>query len=219
MIGPVAMLEICSASGEIFRSRASRASERYSKSSASVTDCRLDIHNGCSVDGLDGPHAKPAALDGTHDDRVQTERVGSVRRSCREHAGQRIAHFRSRVHLERLAPGSVEPADDDDLISNREAPQPIRRPRVNLEPGVRRAFGPLPRCLASILQHRSEDANGLQSGSRRRSGLLSRVHPADYSVSTPDVERQVQRGDGPFDSISSMRARARAGDPSSSSSA
>ena len=93
---------------------------------------------------------------------MQTQRIRTIRRSCREHAGQRIGSVAARVNLQRVAAALVKPGDDEHLIANRHAEQAVRRPRIDLKPNVWCALVALLRRLLPGSQRRSDEADRAQ---------------------------------------------------------
>src|SRR5205085_3123478 len=95
---------------------------------------------------------------------MQPERIGPVRRSGREHAGQRVGRIAARVHLEHVAGGAVQPADHDELVAGGEPRQRGRERRLDLEPRIGRAFVALARRVGRCVQGRPDVADDLQGG-------------------------------------------------------
>jgi len=102
---------------------------------------------------------------------MQTQWVGPIWRSRRKDSRQRIARVGSWVDPEDVATGSVKPCDDDDLVADDKAPQPVRRPRAHLEPGVRRSLRSLFGRIASRFERGSDYADRPQSSGRRNKGV------------------------------------------------
>ena len=64
--------------------------------------------------------------------------------------------------LEHVAPGLVQPGDDDQLVTNLHAQEGIDKLRFDLEPHIRAAFRSLPRRFFPRLQRRTNESNRLQ---------------------------------------------------------
>ncbi len=79
---------------------------------------RLDIDDRRSVDRFDRSNTQAIAVDRVDDDGMETERVRPVRGPRRENAGERIPFVGSRVDLKNIAPCTMKPGDDDDLVAN-----------------------------------------------------------------------------------------------------
>jgi len=121
---------------------------------------RLDVDHGGAIDGLDRSDAQPVPDDPSDDDGMKAQRVRPVGRSRCEDPRERIAPVRARVDLEHIAPGAVQPRDDDDLVAGCEALEARRRPGVHFEPGIGCSLRSLFRRLAAPLERRFDDSDG-----------------------------------------------------------
>ena len=85
---------------------------------------RLDVDEGCAVDGFEGADLHPVArpLDYAH--AVQADRIGPIRGSRREHATDRECRVAPGMQLQHIAPRLVKPSEDDDLLPNRDPIDP-----------------------------------------------------------------------------------------------
>src|SRR5262245_54527206 len=79
---------------------------------------RLDVHDGRPVNRFDGSDPQPGAADRAYDYWMKAERVRPIRRARGEHAGQRRAPVRPRMHLEHVALRTVKPGDHDDFVAD-----------------------------------------------------------------------------------------------------
>src|SRR6266542_2058975 len=149
--------------------RAAEDLERFA-SPLRAAEHRFDVDDRSTVEGFDGADTKALSGDLPHSDPMQAQRVRPVRRSGRKDAGERKAPVRARVNLEDIAPGSIEPRDDDDFIAGRDSAQPSYQGRDHLEPRVRRPFAALLRRFGTRLEKGPDEAD------RTESELRSSVH-------------------------------------------
>ena len=77
----------------------------------------LNIDDRCAVDDLNGPNQETLIFDLANRDLMETDRIWTVRGSCREDAGQRIVLLSSWVNFQRVAAGLVQPCQHDDLVT------------------------------------------------------------------------------------------------------
>src|SRR4029079_9582020 len=63
----------------------------------------LDVDDRRAIEGLNRPDAQPNAGDLSHDDPMQSEWMGPMRRPGREYAGQRVAPIAAGMDFEDLA--------------------------------------------------------------------------------------------------------------------
>jgi hypothetical protein len=82
---------------------------------------------------------------------MKTERVRAVRRSCRKDSSERAAPVRARIDLKHITSCSVQPSDDNDLVTNRQADQTLNRRRVEFHPSVGCTLRTLFGRIASLL--------------------------------------------------------------------
>jgi hypothetical protein len=138
-----------------------------------VGRCRehwLDVDHGGSVDCLEGPHGEFAVCNVEHRDWMQSEGIRPVRRPCCEDARERSAGVSSRVRLQNVAAGLVQPSDDDELVADLDPIEAGSDRGRELDPRVGRSLGALVGCCVSVFERRADDADRVQ---------LERVKVAD----------------------------------------
>src|SRR5919106_1680681 len=93
-------------------------------------------------------------------------------------SGERVLEVAARVHFEHVAVRTMEPGDDDELVSRGDPGEPSREGWIDVEPGVRRSFRALPRRLAWRSQGGADVADRVKRGVFGRLGHgLAKVYP------------------------------------------
>src|SRR5678816_4281136 len=95
--------------------------------------------------------------------RDRSERVRTIRRPRRKHAGEWIALVPAWMHLQHTAPSLMKPGNDDDLVAGGEQVQALRESWMDLEPRVGCAFRSLTRRVLSSFELRPDHTDLLQS--------------------------------------------------------
>jgi hypothetical protein len=122
----------------------------------------LDVDDRRAVDGLDRSDPQARSGDLANDDAMQAERIGPVRRSRGEDAGEGCRLIAAWMDLEYGPIGAMKPGDHDDFVARGEAVQRTSEFRLHLEPGVGRALRSLSRRIAERSQRRSNVPDRLQ---------------------------------------------------------
>jgi len=120
---------------------------------------RLEVHHRSTVNHFHGADPQAMCGDLAHRHSMQANRVRPVRRSRRKHTRQRTARVRTRMNLQYVAFGLMQPGQDNQLVANPNPVKALRREWTHFQPRVRRALRALFGRLATFLNRGSDHAN------------------------------------------------------------
>jgi hypothetical protein len=123
---------------------------------------RLDVDDRRAVDRFERPDVQTRTVDACHRHAMQADRIGTIRRSRCEHAGDRIPRVVARAHFEHLAPPLVQPGEHQDVVARLDAVEPTEKLWKHLDRRVGRSFVSLTWRALALGQRRPYDANRLQ---------------------------------------------------------
>src|SRR5438445_3226635 len=104
------------------------------------TEHRLDVEDGCAVDGFEVSHPDPRGLD-LHDlDLVQSDRVRPGGRPGVEDTLEGSRGVSPWMHLEHAAVGPIEPSQHDHHVARRQTTHRRAESRIEDEASLGRAF-------------------------------------------------------------------------------
>ena len=115
-----------------------------------LIDCAKDglyVGDRRPVDRLQAAHLQAQSVNTEHAYAVEADRVRPARRSRTEDTLLRSALVISRMHGQRAAIGLVQPGEDDDLVSNRNAVKSRLHRGVQDQIRIRSSLIALPRCI------------------------------------------------------------------------
>src|SRR5437660_2836560 len=82
---------------------------------------RFDVNYRAAVEGFDWTDSQALVALLAHGDLMQADRIGPIGRSCRKHPRQSPVRSRAWMALQNLAVRFVQPTQDDDLVTDRQA--------------------------------------------------------------------------------------------------
>src|SRR6266576_2189538 len=115
-----------------------------------------------AVERLQVPYTHPRALNRENPHPVQSDRVGAVRRTGVEHTLQWVGRIAPGTDDQHVGPGAIEPRKHNHLVTDLQVAQPVAEPGVENQPGLRRAFVPLPGRGRAIDERRFDPTDRLQ---------------------------------------------------------
>src|ERR1700756_746262 len=115
---------------------------------------RLDVDHRGSVDHFDGADPQPVFLNLPYGYEMDPDRIRTVRRARCKHAGQWALWVRTRMNLQHVTAGAVQPSQQDQLVSARNPIESLCDRVIYFEPGVRSSFRALLRRLSPRLDRR-----------------------------------------------------------------
>ena len=127
-------------------------------SEVSNREHRFNVNHRCAVDRFDGTDPQSALNDLPHVDAMKSNRIGPVRRSRRKNSCERARSIRARMNLEHVAPCSMQPGYNDDVVAGRKPVKTRCYERTQLEPGVRTTFKTLFWSRDSSFESRPDNA-------------------------------------------------------------
>ena len=140
------------------------------------------IEDRCPVQCFEVSNLNSQALDRNDLNEVETDRIGTIRRSSAEHSVLGNRHVIAWMHSQDVAPRPVQPCQHNDLVSHPEVLETLGYSRVEDEPSIRRSLVALFRCRSGIGERRLDRSDRSQhdlSFNRRRiqvgASLLSSI--------------------------------------------
>ena len=101
---------------------------------------RLQIDDWGPVKRLQVANLDSGALKSENLHAMQSDRIRPVRGAGVENPLQGVGRPSPRVHEQHVAPGSIQPRQDEDVISDLQASKSFAEPRIEDKPGIRRSL-------------------------------------------------------------------------------
>src|SRR5579872_5055534 len=155
---------------------------RHGSTALQADTNRFNVHDRSAIDRLDWSEKHSSLGNSLYGDPVEPQRIGSIRGSCREDADQGTALVRARMDFKHIAPGLMQPRDDNDFVADDDAVERLHDGRLYLEPRVRRALGTLFGRVGARLQGRSDNADGIKPNGRRACFVCTSSHAVRYDA-------------------------------------
>ena len=137
----------------------------------------LHVDDRRPVERLQVPYTHPRALNRENPHPVQSDRVGAVRRTGVEHTLQWVGRIAPGMDDQHVGPGAIESRQHNHLVTDLQVAQPVAEPGVENQPGLRRAFVPLPGRGRAIDERRFDPTDRLQLVAL----IAQRLLPAPWS--------------------------------------
>lgn len=124
----------------------------------------FDVDDRRAVDGLNRTDPQAIPYDLLHGHTMKAHWIRTVWRARGENPGQPTAWIRAGMNLHYVAPGLVQPGEDNDVVAGSEAVEGGGSKPMDFQPGIGCALRALPGRFAPLLEWRPENTNWAKAG-------------------------------------------------------